>query len=146
MGVDCEQLALLQPESADVDECGSAASAERATVHGGAEQNRLSTATDIYCAPWKKCRTEQNLNHAWVCGNVCQHKFQFACDMGLHYSWYLQLIAQDFHVYKNFLLSLFYQTLSFTHLLKMGQDSGCETKLETEVEQRFVWSNTIVFK
>lgn len=58
---------------ADVDQCSSAASAERATVHGGAEQNGLSTATDIYCAPWKKCRTEQNLNRAWVCGNVCQH-------------------------------------------------------------------------
>lgn len=78
MGVDCEQLASLQPDGADVDKHYSAANAERVTVHGGAEQSAVSTATDIYCAPWKQCRAERNVNHAWVCGSICQHdSFRF---------------------------------------------------------------------
>lgn len=64
MGVGCKQLALLQPDGADVNKYGSAASTERVTVHADAEQNGLRTATDIYCTPWKQCRTERNLNHA----------------------------------------------------------------------------------
>jgi len=61
MGVDCEQLALLQRDGADVDKCTFSASAERVT-----EQNGLSTAMDIYCMPWKKCRTERNLSDSLI--------------------------------------------------------------------------------
>ena len=59
MGADCEQLALLQPDGADVDKCGSAASAERVTVHGDAEQNGLSTATGIYCDPGNNAKQSE---------------------------------------------------------------------------------------